>query len=265
MIDLRKINEKLNRFVKLIEFPVAVRMLESSNVEKLRLEYPKGKIPRIDLGIKVLPCQAMGMVRKYGWELVLTRDDISCPTGLVTLGFAKMIDSFLSGEDKITPFNQNRKARSRRMRLLPRLRFLQYTGLVLSPIEKAQFEPDLIVIYGNSAQIMRMVQGALFWEGGNLTSVSAGGQGCSQYITYPLISNKCRFILPGNGDRIFGMVGDDQMIFSMPKHKINLTIAGLEESHKGGQRYPIPSYLRYEAQLPSSYKEITEQLLKEQY
>lgn len=263
MIDLNLVNDKLNYYVKLKEPPVAVKMLGSFNVEKYVTDYPKVKIPHLNLGIKVVTCQAMGMVRKYGWELILTRDDISCPTGLVTLGFVKMSDSMLNGEEKVTPFNQNKEARSKRMKLLPRLGYRQYEALLLSPLQKAQFEPDLIVIYGNSAQVMRMVQGAVFWEGGNLTSVSSGGQGCSQYLTYPLISNECRFVLPGNGDRIFGLVGDDQMIFSMPKDKIHLVVEGLEESHKGGQRYPIPAYLRYEARLPSVYRELTEKLLKD--
>lgn len=262
MVDLKKVDDRLKEYVKLKEFPVAVKMLETFNLNEIQAQYPKAKIPHLDLKMKVVTCQAMGLVRKYGWELILTKEDISCPTGLVVLGFVDTIDSMLRGEDKVTPLNQGPKARGKRMQELTRLPVNHSGALLLAPIHRARFEPDSIVIYGNSAQIMRLVQAAVFKEGGSLSSASSGGQGCAQYLSYPLISKECRFILPGNGDRILGMAGDDQMIFSMPKEKIHQTMEGLEESHMGGQRYPIPTYMLYEAKLPPSYQELTEKLLK---
>ena len=262
MVDLKTVDDRLKEYVKLKEFPVAVKMLKTFSIKEIQAQYPKAKIPHLDLKMKVVTCQAMGLVRKYGWELILTKEDISCPTGLVVLGFVDMIDSMLKGEEKVTPLNQDPKARGKRMKELTRFPPKQYEAMVLAPIHRARFEPDSIVIYGNSAQIMRLVQAAVFKEGGTLSSASAGGQGCAQYLCHPLISKECRYILPGNGDRILGMAGDDQMIFSMPKEKINQTMEGLKESHIGGQRYPVPTYMLYEAKLPSSYQDLTEKLLK---
>ena len=263
MIDLNEVNDMLAEYVKLMEFPVAIKMLPDFNLKKLRQEHPKAKIPHLDLSMKVITCQAMAMARKYGWELILTKEDIICGTGLLALGFVKMIDSMLNGEDPVAPLNQSKEARSRRMRALPRFEYGEYKALLIAPIHRASFEPDAIVIYGNTAQVMRLVQGALFFEGGSLSSSCAGGQGCSQYITKTIADNQCRYILPGNGDRIFGLVGDDQMIFTMPMEKVESVTKGLRESHKGGQRLPIPSYLNYEARMPSQYQELTEKLLKD--
>jgi uncharacterized protein (DUF169 family) len=204
----------------------------------------------------------MAMARKYGWELILTKEDIICGTGLVALGFVKMIDSMLNGEDPVAPINQSQEARSRRMRGLPRFGYGEYNALLIAPIHKASFEPDAIVIYANTAQVMRLVQGALFFKGGSLPSSCSGGQGCAQYITQTIMDSQCRYILPGNGDRIFGLVGDDQMIFSMPKEMVESVTKGLRESHKGGQRLPVPSFLNYEARMPSQYQKLTEKLLE---
>ncbi len=262
MIDLKAVDDQLRTYVKLKEFPVAVKMLEENDPPQIRAQYTKAKVPHIDLKMKLVTCQAMAMVRKYGWELILGKDDLSCPSGLVTLGFAEMLDSMRRGKEEVAPLNQEASARGRRMEQMPCLPLRRYSTLLLSPIHRASFEPDSIVIYGNSAQIMRLVQAAVFKEGGSLSSSSAGGQGCSQYLSYPLISKECRYILPGNGDRIFGLVGDDQMVFVMPKEKIQQTLEGLELSHQGGQRYPIPAYLLYEAKMPPSYRELTEKLLR---
>ena len=262
MIDLNEVNDVLAEYVKLMEFAVAIKMLPDFNLKKLRNNHPKAKIPHLDLNMKVITCQAMAMARKYGWKLILTKEDITCGTGLVALGFVKMIDSMLNGEDLMAPFNQSKEARARRVRGLPRFECGAYKALQIAPIHRASFKPDAIVIYGNTAQVMRLVQGALFFQGGGLSSFCGGGQGCSQYITQTITDKQCRYILPGNGDRIFGLVGDDQMIFTMPMEKVESVTKGLRESHKGGQRLPIPSYLNYEVRMPSQYQELTEKLLK---
>jgi uncharacterized protein (DUF169 family) len=263
MIDLKAVNDTLIEYVKLMEFPVAVKMLPDFNIEKLRQEHPKAKIPHLDLGMRVITCQAMAMARKYEWELILNQEDLICPTGLVVMGFAKMLDSMLSGEDPVAPFNQSREARARRIRTLPRFNHGDYKAMLIAPLHRASFEPDAVVVYGSSAQVMRLVQAALFFEGGSLSSSCGGGQGCSQYITKTIMDKQCRYILPGNGDRIFGLVDDGQMIFSMPKERVESVTAGLRESHIGGQRLPIPSYLKFEVQMPEKYQALTEKLLKD--
>ena len=262
MIKLDELNDVLTEYVKLMEFPVAIKMYKEFDLDNLRQAHQKAKIPHLDLKKKVVTCQAMAMARKYGWELILTKADISCGTGLVALGFVRMIESMLNGEDPVAPTNQSAAARSRRMRELPRFEWGRYNALIVAPIHRASFEPDVITVYGNTAQVMRLVQGALFFEGGSLSSSCAGGQGCAQYITQTIVDKACRYILPGNGDRIFGQVSDHQMIFSMPMEKAESVARGLIESHKGGQRLPIPSYLTYEARMPSQYRELTHKLLK---
>ncbi len=261
MITLSEVQAELDRYVKPVEYPVAVKMLQSFDPDKLRREHPKAKIPHLDLGHKLVTCQAMAMARKYGWELILTREDIPCGTGLVSLGLAPMIDSMAEGKDQVAPYNQSAAARARRMGGLHCFDFGKYQAVVVAPIHRAGFVPDAMVIYASGAQVMRLVQGAVFHEGGSLSSSSAGGQGCSQYITKVIRDNECRYVLPGNGDRVFGMVQDGQMIFAMPWGKVASVMEGLAASHQGGQRLPVPSYLRFDAQMPAEYNQLTEKLL----
>jgi hypothetical protein len=46
------------------------------------------------------------------------------------------------------------------------------------------------------------------------------------------------------------------MAFSVPKAKMAELVEGLEGTHKGGVRYPIPTFLRYTADFPESYKKL---------
>ena len=63
-------------------------------------------------------------------------------------------------------------------------------------------------------------------------------------------------ILPCYGDRIFGMTADDEMAFTFPFGMGEEIVEGLEKTHAGGVRYPIPIYLRYHAEYPKSYQEL---------
>ncbi len=259
--DLKHFDRILNRYLRLDEFPVAVKLLSEFEPQQLRREHPHAKIPHLDMGKTLYTCQAMAMARRYGWELILSQKDICCPTGLVVLGMAEMIPSMLAGEESVTPFTQTTRARSRRMRQVPRLESGRCQALLAAPVHRAEFEPDIVVIYANTAQVMRLVQAAVFKRGGTISSDSSGGQGCAQYLSRVLIDHHCRYVLPGNGDRIFGMVGDGQLVFAMPWAKAEEIIEGLEASHKGGQRYPIPVFLKFQPEPPAQYDKLLDKLL----
>ena len=63
-------------------------------------------------------------------------------------------------------------------------------------------------------------------------------------------------ILPCYGDRIFGMTADDEMAFTFPFGRAAEVVKGLEGTHAGGVRYPVPVFLRYQADFPKSYQEL---------
>jgi uncharacterized protein (DUF169 family) len=115
-------------------------------------------------------------------------------------------------------------------------------------------EPDLIMVYGNPAQVMRLIQGALYNEGGAVSSSSMGRLGCAAMITV-MKTGECRYLVPGNGDRVFGMTQDWEMTFMMPSAKIDNVLDGLEKTHKSGIRYPITSFFNFQATFPPSYQE----------
>ncbi len=51
----------------------------------------------------------------------------------------------------------------------------EYAGLLVAPLDRAAFEPDLVCIYGNPAQVMRLTQAALWKGGGKLRRPLAAG------------------------------------------------------------------------------------------
>jgi len=68
----------------------------------------------------------------------------------------------------------------------------------------------------------------------------------------------CQVIFPCYGDRIFAQTEDYEMAFTIPYSRISEVLEGLEGTQKGGIRYPVPSFLRYEGKFPEKYRIIEE-------
>jgi hypothetical protein len=62
-------------------------------------------------------------------------------------------------------------------------------------------------------------------------------------------------VVPGNGDRVFGMTQEYEMAFMIPASKADAVLDGLAKTHKAGVRYPITSFFNFQAAFPPSYQE----------
>jgi uncharacterized protein (DUF169 family) len=113
------------------------------------------------------------------------------------------------------------------------------------------------VFYGNGAQVMRLLAAALFKRGGQLVSHHAARIDCAELVIRTMKSGEPQVVLPCYGDRVFAQTGDDEMAFSWPFGFSGELIEGLEGTHRGGVRYPIPSYLHYTGEFPEKYQELS--------
>jgi len=258
MVSLVKIDETIKAYVKPKTALVAVKMLGSEDDIPGDAQYPLR-----NFGAALTLCQALALCRRESVSLVLDRESQSCPIALVGLGFVKP-DEYLSGKYALAPINQSAEARKKMAEALPRFQYGQFSSILLSPVPKAGFDPDVIMLYGDGAQVMRMIQAAVFSSGEGLTSQATGSGGCLLPIVSSILEGRCKFCVPGNGERRLGLVGDGELAFAMPKNRFEEVVSGLQLSHEGKQTYPIsPGYLKMEYQMPPSYVELRKQLVKD--
>lgn len=251
MVDLQEIDKVMSTYIRHQTSPLAIKMLESEN------EIPEGaKNPLKDFSVPFTLCQAIGLCRRENMTIVLDRESQSCPIASAGLGFMKP-EEYLSGKHLLAPLNQSVEARKKVAESMPRFDFGKYANILIAPILSAGFDPDVIVFYGSGAQVMRMVQAAVFATGEAVTSKSAGSGGCLLPVVGSKLENRCKYVLPGNGERRLGLVADDDMAFAMPKDRFEEVIQGLGLTHDGKQTYPInPGYLKLEYKLPPTYAEL---------
>ncbi len=247
--SLQRFDEALTRFLRLSSFPVAARFVRDWD------EVPeRAKRPARDLGNRFTTCQAISMARRFGWVLALGREDSSCVLGAMSLGLEKRLPQYTQGNLCVDLYTESLEAGRLSEESVPKLPDGVYRGVLVAPLSRASFEPDSIVIYGNSAQIMRLGQAYLWKRGGTLDSPFRGRIDCADLAIAPFTSGKPQMIVPCTGDRIFGQVQDHEVAFSLPYGLVDELIEGLTATHRAGAaRYPVTNYLNYTGAFPPSY------------
>ena len=175
MTDLAKLDAAISRYVRPATFPLAIRMVTADEQIPART-----RRPHRDMDVQVTICQAIGISRRYGWAVEVTPDDLSCPLVFVPFGFSAPVTFQAEGHCVRGYLHGDGKAGAISEQIVPRLEHGKYTGILMAPLDRAEFEPQVVCVYGNSAQVMRLVQASLFSRGGALNNLSTGRIDCSR-------------------------------------------------------------------------------------
>ncbi|MBD3230403.1 MAG: hypothetical protein GF329_19645 [Candidatus Lokiarchaeota archaeon] len=243
--------KKINKYIRPATFPLAIKIIfDESPLPNTFKKPPK----------KNFFCQNLTMSRKYGWTILVKPEDCICllargvfrwdkvenyeSLGLLNFSvglYSKDIDSELKFVENLQLLHKSPKA------------------IVISPLEWTKIEPDVVLIYGNAAQMMRLIQSYLFLIGGTMNFTSAGRIGsCHDGIVKTYLEKEPQLVILGNGDRVWGMTQDDELLFSIPAEKLDHLIKGLEKTHKAGLRYPIPNYMNFTPGFQKKFKKQAE-------
>jgi len=99
----------------------------------------------------------------------------------------------------------------------PRLKYGKVSGVMSAPLREADFKPDMVIIYCDSAQLMCLLAGLKYKRGELVTSTMETASACVQAMVPALKSNRCQVVVPCFGDRKYGLAKDDEMIFTVPE------------------------------------------------
>jgi uncharacterized protein (DUF169 family) len=233
MSKWENLDTQFNKYLRLATFPVAVKLFKDP--EKLN-EIKFLKKPEED----IILCQLFSYSRYYGWTMGCTGEDNICPLAGITLGFEEAHDLFKEGAFFIGRYNETKEAAKITTASIPKLPPNEYKAIVSGALGRVDFEPDLILIWGNSAQMMRIIQGYLWKKGGRVNMSTFCDGVCADTITNTILTQDLQIAFPCLGDRRFGNATDNDLIASLPFSLVNEILSGIEKTHKAGTRYPIP-------------------------
>ena len=257
-VNYAEISDAVREASRMKSFPLAVKFLKSADA------FPeKTRSPARDLGKRITICQAVSMVRLYGWTVGLTKEDLICVPAMIAFGFsgAEDIGGTLGELFCAVGFHPEAAPAADEAENMCTLENDAYPAILMAPLSKGLFEPDTVAFYGNPAQIMRLAQAAVHACGKRISGSFGGKVECTEYLIAPLQTAAPRIAIPGLGDRIFSMTQDDELVLSIPGSLLlplheSLNVVG----KKVGARYPVPSYLNYQPEFPPMYGEMADRL-----
>ena len=251
--DFKETAEALSAYLKIDTLPLAIKF-----VEKFAEGTPAGFSSPSAQGYRMAFCQVVSAARKWGTPFALSPKDIKCGAALLSFGWAEL-EPGLDRKEEITKFilesgyMKDEETARKTLDSIPLLtgeQVLPYKGLLIAPLERCMIEePDVMLIYGNPAQILRLIQSTVYMKGETVTSEAHVGLSCVSEMIKPMLEKKATFVLPGRGERGLGMAGNDEMCFALPASELTTLITGLKTTDEKGSRYPVTQYLFFEPTL----------------
>ena len=223
-------SDLLNMLV-LRTYPIAVKMLKDES------EIPRGAVrPKKDLKTHYAACQAFGIVRRRETTLAMFIDDHWCFEPIIGYGLVEAPADFLEGSGSAFFVESKEGARKRtsEITLMPHGR---YAGMAIAPLHKANFSPDLTMIYCNASQLRHMLFAYMRKNGLRVTSTLDPIWSCVHSIVPSLLKGTCEVTIPDPGDFERGMAGDDEMILTVPAGQMKEFMDGVYHYEKSRMGY----------------------------
>ncbi len=237
--DYNHCGEEIEKYLLLKTSPVAVKMLEKE------ADIPANAVrPRRDRGQHLAQCQAFALSRRQQLTVAMLKEDNWCWGPLIAYG---LIDHSVS--ENYPPMKDQAK-------LMPCFERGKYTGILSAPLKTAGFEPDMVLIYSNTAQLRNILMVVKQQEKAPVSSIFDPIDSCV-YAVVPVISTgQYRITLPDPGEFQRALAGEDEIIFSVPKNKIQGLANGLADSDRMGHCYRQPNLdMRPDFPQPEFYRQ----------
>lgn len=217
--EYKNYGEEIEKMLMLKSSPIAIKMLEKEE------DIPQGAIrPKRDHGYHLAQCQAFAMSRRgRKATIAMLLEDSWCPAPVSAYGMAEP-------REKINGFPymiENEKADKALCAKSPQFEHGKYIGIVSAPLKMTSFEPDLVMVYSNTAQLRSLLLAVKYKEGILVSSEFDPLRSCV-FAVIPVIQNgQFRITLPDTGEQYRTMSGEDEIIFSIPRNKIQEVVSGL--------------------------------------
>lgn len=235
MSEKERAQSVISEYIRTATYPVAVKLSPDPVLPE------KTRRPQKAFGYPLALCQGVALTRRFGWTMGFLKEDHACPVAHVIMGLAAEPDFIQDGSIVYPLYAETLAAGARTQQATPKMPVGEIGSIVLAPLHRADFAPDVLLIYGNPAQMARLIQGALYKEGGALEAKFAGRGACGGEIVVPYKEQRYNLIIPGGGEKAFAMAADDEMVFAAPWSKVPDLLDGIVATHKAGAvRLPSP-------------------------
>lgn len=226
---------QMEHFLRLRSFPVGLKLLEK---EQELSSNPWLRRPQEKLSL----CQLVTIVRTFDWTVGGTADDLVTPGCASVLGLAELPEFVTDGSMRNVVWLENKEDAAACEAVIQRISYGKYKAFMLAPTAYDPFIPDIVLIYGNPAQMSLMVNAIQYDRFERMVFYSVGETSCSDVIGRCFVDRTPALSIPCYGERRFGHAADDELAIGLPVEDCGRILANLETLYNKGIRYPISQY-----------------------
>ncbi len=223
---------RLELLMRLKSFPVAFKLFEDRQAIS--------EIPFIRrMNHKSTLCQLINMVRNFDWTVGAELDDfmsVVCPS---IIGLAEIPDYMKDGTFRSIVWTKSRADAKKYEAEIPRLPTGKYEAVAMAPLVYNPFDPDIVLIYANPAQMMLLINSLQFENYEVMQFYCVGESSCSDAIARCYLQHKPALSIPCYGERRYGHAQDDELVMAIPVEMMDKALNGMEALYRRGIRYPI--------------------------
>lgn len=217
-MDVLSANAKYQRLITdllVLKYPpIALKLIEEGQ-PVLQDAY----IP-IEHGEHIALCQAFALSRRNGKTVYMNKESHWCWNPLIAFGHVKCEEKGDPGFETLCKVAgvDDPEAAEKFVSSFMKLPYKKYNGLLISPLDKAEFEPDIVLVYCGNGQLRTLLM-ALRQSGELIKSEFYALDSCLFSIIPPLTTGEYRITLPDPGEYERALTDNNTIIFSIPAEK----------------------------------------------
>jgi uncharacterized protein (DUF169 family) len=140
-------------------------------------------------------------------SVVAAAEDMVYIVSAAFLGLMKIPERLSSGK-LCSTYHAKRQTAKKKMEFVPCLDNV-YEAIGFFPLGKNALDPDVILIYGNSAQVMRLIHARICHDGKPLNFTTIGEFACSYSSAYQFTKDVPHMTIPCLGERKYAQIPND--------------------------------------------------------
>jgi uncharacterized protein (DUF169 family) len=238
--DWKRASGEIRRYCNLASTPVAVMLLKQ--IKELT------EIKGLKQLLATAPCHMAAYARYYKEEGVVgaSAESLKCVWGATCTGLMRSPERLSDGE-LAWRYAKDTEAGKHIQDVMGVLgsREKLFEAMVMAPLDITPLDPDVVVLYVTPAQALRMVIAYAYESGEEVKSVITGQSSLCSSIAHACQEKNLVVDLPCMGDRMFGLVQEQEMLVAFHHSRVEQIVAGLRATESFSS-HPFKPFLRWQ-------------------
>ena len=239
-VDWKRVSGDIRKYCNLASSPVSVTLLK--NVKEL------SAIKGLKQLQATAPCHMAAYARYYREEGVVgaSSEGMKCVWGAACTGLMRSPDRLSDGE-LAWRYAKDAEAGKHIQEVMGVLGANEkvFEAMVMAPLDMTPLEPDVVVLYVTPAQALRMVIAYAFESGEEVNSPITGQSSLCSSIAHAYQGRNLVVDLPCMGDRMFGLVQEQEMLVAFHHSRAAQLVEGLRAT-ESFSAHPFKPFLRWQ-------------------